>query len=34
MVRLMTGWTMGDGIERDERWTVAELDAKLAPLVS
>jgi NAD(P)-dependent dehydrogenase (short-subunit alcohol dehydrogenase family) len=33
-VRLMTGWTMGDGIERDERWTVAELDAKLAPLVS
>ena len=33
-VKLMTGWTMGDGIERDERWTVAELDAKLAPFVS
>jgi NAD(P)-dependent dehydrogenase (short-subunit alcohol dehydrogenase family) len=33
-VKLMTGWTLGDGIERDERWTVAELDAKLGPLVS
>jgi len=33
-VKLMTGWTMGDGIERDERWTVTELDSKLTPLVS
>jgi NAD(P)-dependent dehydrogenase (short-subunit alcohol dehydrogenase family) len=33
-VKLMTGWTLGDGIERDERWTVAELDAELSPLVS
>jgi NAD(P)-dependent dehydrogenase (short-subunit alcohol dehydrogenase family) len=33
-VRLMTGWAMSDGIEREERWTVPELDAKLSPLVS
>jgi NAD(P)-dependent dehydrogenase (short-subunit alcohol dehydrogenase family) len=33
-VKFMTGWTIGDGIEREERWTVPELDAKLTPLLS
>jgi NAD(P)-dependent dehydrogenase (short-subunit alcohol dehydrogenase family) len=33
-VRLMTGWTMGDGVERNDRWTVAELDKELSKLVT
>jgi NAD(P)-dependent dehydrogenase (short-subunit alcohol dehydrogenase family) len=32
-VKLMTGWTMGDGVERNDRWTLAELDKELRPLV-
>jgi NAD(P)-dependent dehydrogenase (short-subunit alcohol dehydrogenase family) len=33
-VKLMTGWTMADGVEREDRWTVAELDEQLRDLVS
>ncbi len=33
-VRLMTGWTMAEGVERNDRWTVAELDKELRALVS
>jgi NAD(P)-dependent dehydrogenase (short-subunit alcohol dehydrogenase family) len=33
-VKLMTGWTMAEGVERDDRWTVAELDRELRDLVS
>ena len=33
-VNLMTGWTIGEGVDRDDRWTVAELDDKLRPVVS
>jgi NAD(P)-dependent dehydrogenase (short-subunit alcohol dehydrogenase family) len=33
-VKVMTGWTLGAGIERDERWTIAELDHELRQLVS
>jgi NAD(P)-dependent dehydrogenase (short-subunit alcohol dehydrogenase family) len=33
-VKLMTGWAMGNGIEREERWTVPELDAELRPLAT
>ncbi|HEY2300271.1 MAG TPA: SDR family oxidoreductase [Acidimicrobiales bacterium] len=33
-VNLMTGWTIGEGVDRDDRWTVAELDEKLRPVVS
>jgi NAD(P)-dependent dehydrogenase (short-subunit alcohol dehydrogenase family) len=33
-VRLMTGWTMADKVEHDDRWTIAELDEELAKLVS
>jgi NAD(P)-dependent dehydrogenase (short-subunit alcohol dehydrogenase family) len=32
-VKLMTGWTMGDGVERNGRWTLADLDKQLRPLV-
>jgi len=30
-VKVMQPWKIGDGIERDDRWTVAELAAELAP---
>jgi NAD(P)-dependent dehydrogenase (short-subunit alcohol dehydrogenase family) len=33
-VNLMTGWTIGEGVDRDDRWTVDELDEKLRPFVS
>jgi NAD(P)-dependent dehydrogenase (short-subunit alcohol dehydrogenase family) len=33
-VKLMTGWTMADGIDREDRWTVADLDRDLRPLVT
>jgi NAD(P)-dependent dehydrogenase (short-subunit alcohol dehydrogenase family) len=33
-VNLMTGWTIAEGVDRDDRWTVDELDEKLRPLVS
>jgi NAD(P)-dependent dehydrogenase (short-subunit alcohol dehydrogenase family) len=33
-VKLMQGWTMGEGIERNDRWTVAELQSELKDLVS
>jgi NAD(P)-dependent dehydrogenase (short-subunit alcohol dehydrogenase family) len=32
-IRLMTGWTMAEGVERNDRWTVAELDRELRALV-
>jgi len=33
-VKLMTGWKMAAGVERNDRWTVAELDQEMANLVS
>ncbi len=33
-VKLMQGWTMGDGVEKNDRWTVAELESELKNLVS
>lgn len=33
-VKLMQGWTMGEGVERNDRWTVAELESELKNLVS
>ena len=33
-IKIMTGWTMGEGIEHDDRWTVAELEQKMDGLVS
>jgi NAD(P)-dependent dehydrogenase (short-subunit alcohol dehydrogenase family) len=33
-VKLMQGWTMGEGVERNDRWTVAELQSALKSLVS
>lgn len=33
-VRLMEGWRLGPGVERDGRWTVEELAAELAPLAA
>jgi NAD(P)-dependent dehydrogenase (short-subunit alcohol dehydrogenase family) len=33
-VKLMTGWTMAEGVERNDRWTVAELDRELRDLIS
>lgn len=30
-IRFMEGWTFGDGIERDERWTIGELREALLP---
>jgi NAD(P)-dependent dehydrogenase (short-subunit alcohol dehydrogenase family) len=33
-VNLMSGWTIGEGVDRDDRWTVDELDEKLRPFVS
>jgi NAD(P)-dependent dehydrogenase (short-subunit alcohol dehydrogenase family) len=32
-VKLMTGWTMAEGVEREDRWTVADLDRELRELV-
>jgi NAD(P)-dependent dehydrogenase (short-subunit alcohol dehydrogenase family) len=32
-VKLMTGWTMAEGVERDDRWTIDQLDKQLRPLV-
>jgi len=32
-VNLMNGWTIAEGVDRDDRWTVDELDEKLRPLV-
>ena len=31
-VKLMTPWRIGDGVEHDDRWTVADLATQLAPL--
>jgi len=30
-VKLMTPWKIGDGVQRDDRWTVGELASALAP---
>jgi NAD(P)-dependent dehydrogenase (short-subunit alcohol dehydrogenase family) len=32
-VKIMSGWAMGDGVERNARWTVEELGKELADLV-
>jgi NAD(P)-dependent dehydrogenase (short-subunit alcohol dehydrogenase family) len=32
-VNLMSGWTIGEGVDRDDRWTVDELEEKLRPFV-
>src|SRR5438477_12561620 len=32
-VRLMGGWAMGEGVERQERWTVAELEREMKSLL-
>jgi len=32
-VKLMQNWTMTTGIEKDDRWTVAELEASMKDLV-
>jgi NAD(P)-dependent dehydrogenase (short-subunit alcohol dehydrogenase family) len=32
-VNLMNGWSIGEGVDRNDRWTVDELDDKLRPLV-
>jgi NAD(P)-dependent dehydrogenase (short-subunit alcohol dehydrogenase family) len=32
-VKLMTGWTMAEGVERDDRWTIDTLEEQLRPLV-
>jgi NAD(P)-dependent dehydrogenase (short-subunit alcohol dehydrogenase family) len=33
-VRLMTGWTMAEGIEHDDRLTVDQIEKEIGPLVS
>ncbi|MEA3077206.1 MAG: hypothetical protein QOF60_2114 [Actinomycetota bacterium] len=33
-VKLFQGWTMTDGIERNDRWTVADLEAEMKKLVN
>jgi NAD(P)-dependent dehydrogenase (short-subunit alcohol dehydrogenase family) len=33
-VKLMQGWTMGEGVEKNDRWTVAELESELKNLVN
>ncbi len=33
-VKIMQGWSMGEGVEKDERWTVAELQSELKDLLS
>ena len=32
-VKLMSSWAMGEGIEKDDRWTVAELESEMARLL-
>jgi hypothetical protein len=32
-VKLFQGWTMTDGIEKNDRWTVAELENEMKKLV-
>jgi NAD(P)-dependent dehydrogenase (short-subunit alcohol dehydrogenase family) len=32
-VKVMTGWTMGEGVDRSDRWTVEELDRELGKLI-
>jgi NAD(P)-dependent dehydrogenase (short-subunit alcohol dehydrogenase family) len=32
-VKIMTGWTMGEGVDRSDRWTVEELDRELGKLI-
>src|SRR5437660_639953 len=33
-VKLMTGWTMAEGIEKGDRWTVAELEREMKKLLA
>ena len=33
-VKLFQGWTMTDGVEKNDRWTVAELESEMKKLVS
>jgi NAD(P)-dependent dehydrogenase (short-subunit alcohol dehydrogenase family) len=33
-VKVMQGWSMGEGVEKDDRWTVAELQSELKDLLS
>jgi NAD(P)-dependent dehydrogenase (short-subunit alcohol dehydrogenase family) len=33
-VRLMTPWSMGDGVERQDRWTIEELETQLGKIIS
>jgi NAD(P)-dependent dehydrogenase (short-subunit alcohol dehydrogenase family) len=33
-VKVFQGWTMADGIEKNDRWTVAELESEMKKLVS
>ena len=33
-IRLMNGWSMGEGLERPGRWTIADLDVELGKLVA
>jgi NAD(P)-dependent dehydrogenase (short-subunit alcohol dehydrogenase family) len=33
-VKLFQGWTMTDGIEKNDRWTVAELESEMKKLVT
>ena len=33
-IKLFQGWTMTDGIEKNDRWTVAELETEMKKLVS
>jgi hypothetical protein len=32
MVKVFKSWEMGDGVEQDDRWTVAGLAKAMAPL--
>jgi NAD(P)-dependent dehydrogenase (short-subunit alcohol dehydrogenase family) len=33
-VKIMQGWAMGEGVEKNDRWTVAELESEMKGLVS
>jgi len=33
-VKVMSGWAMGEGVERQERWTVAELEREMKSLLA
>lgn len=33
-IKAFKGWTMGDGIEKNERWTVAELETEMKKVLS